>query len=91
MSAEGGHVTPTGQWEWDAEFCEVVALDVNATRGGDSVPVDFTDKPVGVLAAAAPEMARALLEVRDAIITGTMSEDAPEVIERVLRKAGVIP
>jgi hypothetical protein len=40
--------------------------------------------------AAAPNMARVLVEVRDAIVSRTLSEDAPEVIERVLRKAGVL-
>lgn len=44
------------------------------------------------LAAAAPEMARALLEVGEAIAMGTLDEEgAGEVIRRALAKAGVLP
>lgn len=45
----------------------------------------------GRLAAAAPEMARALLEIGDAIRAGMLDTDegAPELIRRVLTKAGV--
>lgn len=57
---------PTDQWVWDAEAGEVVALDVTDTRGGDTIPVDFTDEPPGQLAAAAPDMARALVTTLDA-------------------------
>lgn len=52
---------PIDNWEWDAETEQVMALDVSDTRGGEAVPVDFSDEPVGRLAAAAPNMARALL------------------------------
>ena len=51
---------PTDRWEWDAESGEVVALDASDKRGGEAIPVDFSDEPVGILAAAAPDMARAL-------------------------------
>lgn len=41
---------------------------------------------------AAPAMARALLEVRTALAYGALDRDgATEVIERALRKAGVLP
>lgn len=52
---------PTDKWEWDAEAGEVVALGAADKRGGEAEPVDFSDEPVGLLAAAAPDMARALL------------------------------
>lgn len=41
---------------------------------------------------AAPDMARALRDIREALISGTLdSEGAAEVCERALRKAGVLP
>jgi hypothetical protein len=45
-----------------------------------------------VFIAAAPAMARALLEVREALSTNTLcGEGAHETCERVLRQAGVLP
>jgi len=82
--------TPTDVWMWDAEAGEVVAQDMNYTRGGEAIPVDFSDEPPGLLAAAAPDMARDLVHVLE-----QFGYELPYVVtERIrasLRKAGVMP
>lgn len=82
---------PLDTWAWDAEAQEVVALDVADKHGGDATPVDFTDEPVGILASAAPDMARALLLVLKVAGEGSLFTGGErEVIRAALRKAGVI-
>jgi hypothetical protein len=59
---------------------------------GRQLTADDVSDEVLRFIAAAPAMARALLEVREALSTNTLcSEGAQEMCERVLKQAGVLP
>lgn len=50
------------------------------------------DHETARLISAAPSMARALMEIRDALAAGNLDpEGAREVAERALQKAGMLP
>lgn len=94
-------MTPTDVWEWDAETGEVVGLDVDGSQRGIALSVDFSDEPPGRLAAAAPDMARALMatgvekagqwHTRGCWSAGRGCIVACQQASRALRKAGVLP